>query len=201
MIEEYRKVGKEPPGQPILDRRVDMLLAPRTPESVVTGLVEGVSLLVGAATRFKKMLQDSSTIADQVQHPADLFLKPDWHHTCQVELVDGAQSWIGEVSLAGFLSYRDISMIRVNIQATAPHDEGGILVVRVGDRTVGTAADAGSKPLWDVLQVRMGEEFPVGSTAALRTQDSDGLWRLDLGAPEEVRHWPRFDDLQDDGEV
>ena len=55
MVEEYRKVGKEPPGQPILDRRVDMLLAPRTPVSRVTDLVEGVSVLVGAATRFKKL--------------------------------------------------------------------------------------------------------------------------------------------------
>lgn len=201
IIEEYRKVGKQPPGQPILDRRVDILLAPRTPESAVTGLVEGVSMLVGAATRFKRMLQDSSVIDEQVRHRPDLFLKPDWHRTCRVDLVDDAQSWIGVVPLTGILSFRDISMIMVNVQATAPQDEGGALLVKVGERTVGSVAGAGSEPLWEVLEVKIGDEFPVGSTSALRTQDSDGLWRLDLGAPEEVRHWPQFDDRQDDGEV
>ena len=73
-------------------------------------------------------------------------------------------------------------------------------MVKVGERTVGTAWRGGSEPLWEVLQVMIGDEFPVGSTAALRTQDSDGLWRLDLGAPEEVRPWPRFKDWPDGDE-
>jgi hypothetical protein len=59
-------------------------------------------MLVGAATRFKRMLQDSSVIDEQVRHHPDHFLKPDWHHTCLVDLVDDAQSWIGVVPLAGF---------------------------------------------------------------------------------------------------
>ncbi|MGA3149137.1 MAG: hypothetical protein ABSF33_16930 [Acidimicrobiales bacterium] len=92
-------------------------------------------------------------------------------------------------------------MIMVNVQATAPQDEGGALLVKAGERTVGSVAGAGSEALWDVLEVEIGDEFPVGSTSALRTQDSDGVWRPDLGAPEEVRHWPQFDDRQDDGEV
>ena len=198
MIEEYRKIGKEPPGQPILDRRVDMLLAPRTPVNGVTDLVEGVSVLVGAATRFKKLLEGPTDTDRQDMHRSDLFLKPDWHHTCQVELVDDAQSWIGDVPLTGLISYRDLSLVIVNVQATSTRDEGGVLVVKVGERTAGTAEEVGSDPLWEVLEVKIGDEFPVGSTAALRTQDSDGLWRLDLGAPEEVRHWPRFDDWPGD---
>ena len=120
MVEEYRKVGQEPPGQPILDRRVDMLLAPRAPVNGVTDLVEGVSLFVGAATRFKKLLEGPTDSERQDMHRSDLFLKPDWHHTCQVELVDDAQSWIGDVPLTGLISYRDLSLITVNVQATAP---------------------------------------------------------------------------------
>ena len=200
MVAEYRKVGKEPPGQPILDRRVDMLLAPRTPVSRVTDLVEGVSVLVGAASRFKKLFDGASDNDKVVKHHSDLFLKPDWHHTCQVELVDDAQSWIGDVPLTGLISYRDLSLVIVNVQATSTRDQGGVLIVKVGERTVGTAEEVGSEPLWEVLEVTIGDEFPVGTTAALRTQDSDGLWRLDLGAPEEVRHWPRFDDWLDGDE-
>ena len=197
MVEEYRRLGQEPPGQPILDRRVDLLLAPRSPVNGVTDLVEGVSLLVGAATRFKKLL-DGAAGGNEVGHHSDLFLKADWHHTCQVELVDDAQSWIGEVPVMGIIAYRDLSPIMVNIQVTAAKDEGGVLMVKVGERPVGTLSKSGSDPFWEVLQAKVGGEFPVGSTGALRSQDRDGLWRLDVGAPEEVRHWPRFDDLPDE---
>ncbi len=200
MIEEYRKIGQEPPGQPLLDRRVDMLLAPRTPVNGVTDLVEGVSVLVGTANRFKKLLEGAADSNKEVRHHSDLFLHADWHHTCQVELVDDAQSWIGDVPLMGIIAYRDLSAIMVNVQATATKDEGGVLMVKVGERTVGTLSESGSDPFWEVLQVKVGDAFPVGSTGALRSQGPDGLWRLDLGAPEEVRHWPRFDDLPEDDE-
>ena len=194
VIEEYRRIGEEPPGQPILDRRVDMLLAPPNPVSRATDAVEAVSVLVGVASRFKELLDTAADSEKLARHRSDLFLKPDWHRTGRVELVDDAQSWVGDVPLTGLISYRDLSLIKVRIQASASRDEGGVLMVKVGERTVGTAEEVGSDPLWEVLEVKIGGEFLIGSTAALRTQDSDGLWRLDLGAPEEVRHWPRFDD-------
>jgi hypothetical protein len=192
MVEEYRKTGQEPPGQPLLDRRVDLLLTPRTPVNGVSDVVKAASLLVGAAIRFKKLLQDASASDGAVRHHTDLYLKGDWHHTCQVELVENAQSWIGDLPITGLISYRDLSLIGVNVQATASKNEGGVLKVKVGERPAGVLSKSGSDPFWEVLEVKVGDEFPVGSTMALRSQDPDGLWRLDLGAPEDVRKWLRF---------
>jgi hypothetical protein len=189
MVEEYRKVGQEPPGQPLLDRRVDLLLAPRTQANGVSDFVEAASLLVGAATRFKKLLQDASDDNGVVRHHSDLYLKGDWHHTSQVELVDGAQSWIGDLPITGLISYRDLSLIDVNVQASASKNDGGVVKVKVGERPVGVLSKSDSDPFWEVLEVKVGGKFPVGSTAALRSQDPDGLWRLDLGAPVDVRKW------------
>jgi hypothetical protein len=189
MVEQYRKAGQEPPGQPLLDRRVDQLLAPRTPVNGVSDLVEAASVLVGAATRLKKLLQDASDDNGVVRHHSDLYLKGDWHHTSQVELVDGAQSWIGDLPITGLISYRDLSMIDVNVQASASKNEGGVVMVKVGERLVGVLSESGADPFWEVLEVGVGDGFPVGSTVALRSQDPDGLWRLDLGAPEDVRRW------------
>ncbi len=197
MVEEYRKTGQEPPGQPLLDRRVDLLLAPRAPVNGVSDFVEAVSLLVGAATRFKKLLQDASDSDGAVRHHSDLYLKGDWHHTCQVDLVDNAQSWIGGLPITGLISYRDLSIIDVRVQATASQNEGGVLEVKVGERPVGVLSESGSDLFWEVLGVKVGDEFLVGSTVALRSQEPDGLWRLDLGAPEDVRKWLQFDDPQE----
>jgi hypothetical protein len=197
LVEEYRKTGQEPPGQPLLDRRVDLLLAPRTPVNGITDVVEAASMLVGAATRFKKLLQNASESEGDVGYHTDLYLKGDWHHTCQVELVDSAQSWIGDLPITGLISYRDLSLIDVNVQATASKKEGGVLKVKAAERPVGVLSESGSDPFWEVLEVKVGVEFPVGSTKALRSQDPAGLWRLDLGAPEDVRKWLRLDDPQD----
>jgi hypothetical protein len=200
MIEEYRKIGQEPPGQPMFDRRLDLLLAPRTPTNSVSDVVEGVSVLVGAATRFKKLLEGPTDSDREDMRRGDLHLTPDWHHTCPVELVDDAQSWIADVPVMGIISYRDLSPIRVNVQATATKGEGGVLMVTVGDRPVGTLSESGSDPFWAVLQLKNDDAFPVGSTGALRSRDPDGQWRLDLGAPKDVRPWPRFDDWPDEDE-
>ena len=174
-----------------------MLLAPRTAVSGVTDLVEGVSVLIGAATRFKKFFDAEPGRENQVRHHSDLFLEADWHHTCPVELEDDAQSWIGDIPLMGIISFRDISPIMVHIQATGPQDLDGVLLVKVGERRVGVLAESGSDPFWNVLQVKIGDGYPVGSAGALRSQDTDGRWRLDLGAPKNVRRWPRLDDLPD----
>lgn len=204
-VEEYRKAGQKPPGQPLLDRRVDLLLAPRSSVNGISDIAEVASLMVGAATRFKKLLEDASDDSRAVSHHSDLYLKGDWHHTSQVELVDGAQSWIGDLPITGLISYRDLSMIDINVQTSASKNEGGVMKVKVGERPVGLLSEPGSDPFWEVLEDKIGGRFAVGSTTALGSKDPDGLWRLDLGAPVDVRKWlfnhPHEGDGDDDWDL
>jgi hypothetical protein len=55
-------------------------------------------------------------------------------------------SWAGDLPTAGLISYRDLSMIDVKVQAPASKNEGGALVVKVGEQPVGMLSESGSDP-------------------------------------------------------
>jgi hypothetical protein len=128
----------------------------------------------------------------------DVFVSPNWHKTCQVALDDDAQSRLDETEVPGIVAFRDMSGIAVTIKATVPRDRGGELEVLVGDRRVGAIADSESDPYWEVIQGDPQPDTTV-ATQALRTRDSNGDWRLDLGAPDRIRRRPRFEDFPQDG--
>ena len=134
LIEHYRRIGEQPLGQPLLDRKLDMLIAPTSPTSRISDVVDGLASVVGAGVRFKKILH-GPTDEDLTSHrKSDLFVTPDWHHTCRVDLVDGVQSWLGEVQVTGLVAFRDMSSIAIRIEATARRAEGGELRVLVRDQ-------------------------------------------------------------------
>ena len=201
LIEQYGQIGEEPPGQPLLDRKLDMLIAPGSAAKRVSDLVDSVSTLVGVSAHVKKIFQGPTEEDMRTLRKTDVFASPNWSHTIKVQLDDDAQSRLGESEAPGIVTFRDMSGIAVTIKATLPRAEGGVLEVIVGNRRVGTVADSDSDPYWKVIDEDPQPETTIG-TQALRTRDSDGDWRLDLGAPDKVRRPPRFEDFpQDSPEV
>jgi hypothetical protein len=198
LIEQYRRIGEQPLGQPLLDRKLDMLITPTSPTSRVNDLVDGIGSLVGAGFRLKKLFQGPTDEDLRFRHKADLHAMPDWHRMSRVNLVEDAQSWLGEIEVSGLVAFRDMSAIAVIIEATAPRTDGGILRVLVGERQAGVIPDSESDVYWEVVQ-RDHTDLPATmATLALRTRADDGLWRLDLGAPDRVRPRLRFEDFPQD---
>lgn len=198
LIDRYRRIGEQPLGQPLLDRKLEMLIAPTSPASRINDLVDGIGSLVSAGVRLKKMFQGSSDDGSSARRQADCHVMPDWHHTCRVDLVDDAESWLGAVEVSGLVAFRDMGAIAVIIEAAAPRAGGGDLRVLVGERLAGVIPDAEADAYWEVVG-RDHAELPVTmATLALRTRDRDGLWRLDLGAPGRVRPRLPFEDLPPD---
>jgi hypothetical protein len=198
LIEEYGRVGEQPPGQPLLDRKLDMLIAPTSAASRTRDVVGSVSTLVGVGAYFKKILQGPNQDDLGSHRKADVFASPNWHHTCQVVLDDDAQSRLGETEAPGIVAFRDMSGIAVTIKATARRAQGGELGVLVGNCRVGAISDSGSVPYWEVIQDDPQPEVTV-ATQALRTRDGNGDWRLDLGAPQRIMRRPGFEDFPQEG--
>ena len=198
LIEQYRRIGEEPLGQPLLDRKLDMLIAPTSPTSRINDVVDGISSLIGAGVRLKKMLQGPTEEDLRSHRKADLHVNPDWHHMSRVDLVDDVQAWLGEVEVSGFVAFRDMSAISVFIEASAPRADGGVLRVLVGERQAGVIADSDSDVHWEVVQQDHTDGMATIGTLALRTRDNDGLWRLDLGAPDRVNPRIRFEGFPQD---
>jgi hypothetical protein len=198
LIEQYGRIGEQPPGQPLLDRKLDMLIAPTTAASRISDVVDSVSTLVGAGAHLKKIFQDPNEDDLEGHRRVDVFVSPNWHKTCQVALDDDAQSRLDETEVPGILAFRDMSGIAVTIKASVPRAQAGELEVLVGERRVGAISDSDSDPYWEVIEDDPQPETTV-ATQALRTRDSDGAWRLDLGAPERMMQRPRFEDFPQDG--
>jgi hypothetical protein len=199
LIAEYNRHGKDPPGQPFLDRRLDMILAPNTPIDRAVRGVEDLTAIAGAGHRLMKFLQGFPRTLPPVLRQADIILIPDYHQTSRVVLDKDAQSWLGQVETVA-LTFRDMSHIGVNLRATAPRFNGGEIKVSVADRDVGVLSDADSDPYWQVLTETALDQTVVASTIAVRTRDTDGSWRLDLGAPKDTidTSFLREEDLPED---
>jgi hypothetical protein len=187
LVEQYERFGRQPLGQPLLDRKLDMLLTPSTVSSRVSDVVDSTSTLIGAGIRLKRMFQNS-THDDPIQHQeADLHVMPDLHQTVPVTLTDDAQSWLGQVELTGLFAFRDISMIAVTIEPSAARDDGGTLHVLVNGRLAGVLPDADSSRYWEVIQRGPSNALATLSSYGLRSRDEQDLWRLDMGLPKTVR--------------
>jgi hypothetical protein len=200
LIGQYGRIGEQPPGQPLLDRKLDMLITPASAATRVSDIVDSVSTLVGVTAHIKKIFQ-GPTAEDMRLRKPDVFASPNWSHTIKVALDHDAQSSLGESEAPGIVAFRDMSGIAVTIKATLPRAEGGVLEVLVGNRRIGTVADSDSDPYWESIEEDPQPETTIG-IQALRTRDSDGDWRLDLGAPDKVRRRPRFEDFpEDDPEI
>jgi len=197
LIEHYGRIGEQPPGQPLLDRKLDMLIAPVTAATRVSDILDSVSALAGMTAHVKKIFQ-APTHDDMAKlRKADVFAKPNWNRTCRVDLDDGAQSKLDETGAAASVSFRDMSGIAVTIRAAAPRADGGELEVLVGEVRVGAIADSDSDPYWDVIEDDPQPDTTI-ATQALRTRESNADWRLDLGAPERIIRRPRFEDFSPD---
>ncbi len=198
LIEQYRRIGEQPLGQPLLDRKLDMLIAPVSASSRISDVVDGVSTLVGAGVRLRKILQGPTEEDLRSHRKSDLHVTPDWHHTCRVAVTADAESWLGEVDVTGLIAFRDMSAIAITIEASDPRVEGGELRAFVDDRLAGTITDSDSEPFWAVIEGDATDILATLGTYALRTQDG-GQWRLDVGVPERVRrHFPFDDEPQGD---
>jgi hypothetical protein len=186
LVEQYREHGEEPPGQPLLDARLDFLRRPTSTADTAKDWADGVAAVVGFGRGLKKVLTDEHP-GDDEPH-ADLMIIPDWNHTARVELVDDAETWLGEIE-GGLVRFRDVTTVNVDLQATGAREAGGRIVVSNHDRRVGLVAEENIDELWSVLGLEGTEGFPVASTHALRTRDTQtGLWRLDLGMPKSTHH-------------
>ncbi len=172
-----------------------MLVAPTSVGGRISDVVDSISTLTGAAARFKKILQGPTEEDLRSHRKIDVYVSPDWHHTCRVALVDDAQPWLDETEVAGIVAFRDMSAIAITIEATAPRSRGGELGVLVGDRRVVVIPDSDADAYWEVVQPLPPDAPDTVGTQALRTRDDRGQWRLDLGAPETPRRRPRFEDV------
>lgn len=198
LVNQYERIGEEPPGQPLLDRKLDMLIAPVSASRRMSDVVDSVSTLIGLGAHVKKIFQGPNEDDLAAFQRVDVFAKPNWHHTCQVALDDDAQLRLGETEELGSVAFRDMSAIAVTIKGTMPRDRGGVLEVLVGDRRVGAISDSDSDPYWEVIHHDPQPETTI-ATQALRTRDGNGNWRLDLGAPEGLRRRLRFEDFPQGG--
>lgn len=198
LVEQYGRIGEQPPGQPLLDRKLDMLIAPSTTATRVSDILDSVSALVGVSAHIKKIFQGPTDDDMERLRKADVFAKPNWSRTCRVALDDGAQPRLGETEAPASVSFRDMGGIAVTIKAAAPRADGGVLEVLVREVRVGAIADSDSDPYWEVIEDDPQPDTTI-ATQALRTRDSDGGWRLDLGAPERIIRRPRFEDFPTDG--
>src|SRR5271155_1924353 len=109
LIAEYRRQGDEPPGQPLLDLKLDVLLEGHSMADRVALGAEGIGALMRAGPRFADLFKEGS---EPSAFPAGMGLSPDWKHTCRVLLDEDTQNWIGDAEVAGLFDFRDVSPIR-----------------------------------------------------------------------------------------
>ena len=193
LIRETRRAGGEPMGQPFLDRQLDTILASDSPAERARQLVDGIGTLVKAGTHLVDTFRSTGDDHPDAADRPDVWFAGDLHRPCRVVLADGVGDWIGEVPSVGSISYRDLSSVRVELTPTAPRADGGEITVTVDGRAAGILDPEHAEPFWDLWDGRAAEPGDVAGTAAFRSSDRDGTWRLDVGAPERIRRsfWPQ----------
>jgi hypothetical protein len=189
LIEHLRSAGEEILGEPLLEMRLDLLLAPDTPAEKVKLHIDGIASLARASGRLKGLFTDadSSSIGNRL---GNIVIQPDWSHTQRILLDDGAQDWIGDVDVAGLVDFRNVSNVSALLQANGERQNNGRIVILIDGRRAGVLDDVDSGPFWDLRASGPDPSANRVSTIALRTKDSGGLWRLDIGGPKSVRHLP-----------
>lgn len=186
LIRETRRVGGEPMGQPFLDRQLDTILAPDTPVEKARQYVDGIGTAVNAGTYFVNVLRSpGADHADFTDRP-DVQFTGDLHRPCQVLLSDGVEDWIGTIPSVGSISYRDLSSIKVKLTCSPRRVDGGEITATVDGRKVGILDPGHAEPFGDLLEGKGSEPGDVAGAGAIRSLDQDGIWRLDLGAPQKI---------------
>jgi hypothetical protein len=109
LIAEHRRRGKEPLGQPLLDRQLDAILTQRTPADWAILQADGVAAVVGMGTRLVQLFR-SAQDDDWPEIVYDVTLVSDWHRTYPVIVDADAQDWVGEVE-PGLLTFRDLTTV------------------------------------------------------------------------------------------
>ena len=194
LVEQYRLHGEEPPGQPLLDVRLDHLRRPVTPLNTARDMVDTTTTLIGLAGGLKGLVGGHPDQDGPEWRTSDLHVTPDWHHTIPVDLVADAEDWLGDIP-AGLATFRSVTTVSVTLQATGARDADGRIAVAYRDRRIGLVPESLAEPFWDAFG-EDGGSLLEASTQALRSRDSDtGRWRIDLGIPRRVRRMPRFGDF------
>ncbi len=188
LIEQFRREGKEIPRGPLLEMRLDLLLAPDTPSERVRLYIDSVGSLAGAGGRLKDLFTgaDSGSIN---MPPGNIVMGPDWSDAHKVLLDDDAQERIGEARVI-LVDFRNLSPVAAVLQASGERSTGGQIVVLIDGRRAGVLDDADSGPFWELLTSSPDPSANRAVTTVFRSKDSDGLWRLDVGGPKNVLHLP-----------
>jgi hypothetical protein len=188
LIDHMRREREEILGDPLLDMRLDLLLAD-TPAEKLKLHIDGIGTLFRAGGRLKDLLMnaDSSTIRKSL---GNIVIQPDWSQTHRVLLDEGAQDWIGDVDIAGLMDFRNLSNVSALLEVNGERHNGGRIVILIDGRRVGVLEEVNSGSFWELLASGPNPSANRASTLALRTKDSDGLWRLDIGSPKSVLHLP-----------
>jgi hypothetical protein len=190
LIGQFRREGKEIPGEPFLDMRLDLLLAPNTPVERAKLHIDAVGTLIRAGGRLKGLVTDPDSHS-MYRSWSDIFIEPDWTDSHRVLLDENVQDWIGDVPITGLVDFRDLSVVGMLLEASGERDAGGQIVALVDGRRAGVLHDLGSEPFWELMASGPGPSAKRASTMGVRTKDSQGLWRLDVGGVKSVRYLPR----------
>jgi hypothetical protein len=184
LIEQFRREDQEIPGGPLLEMRLDLLLAPDTPSEKVRLYIDSVGALARAGGRLKDLFtgEDSGSVN---MPPGNILMGPDWSDANRVLLDDDAQDWIGDARVV-VVDFRNLSPVSAVLQASGERSTGGQIVVLIDGRRAGVLDDADSGPFWELLTSGPDPSGNRAVTTVFRSKDSDGLWRLDVGGPKNV---------------
>jgi hypothetical protein len=194
LVSETRRAGGEPIGQPFLDRQLDVILTSDSPVEKARQFVDGMGAVFKVGANLVNTIRSTGNDHPDFADRPDISFRGDRHFLCQVLLADGVEDWIGELPSVGSISYRDLGFVRVKLTRTAPRAVGAEIAITVNGRRAGVLDPAHSEPFWDLWDADGVEPDDVAGTVAFRTLDVDGTWRLDVGAPENIRRSIRWQD-------
>jgi hypothetical protein len=180
LVEEIRSRGQEVPPQPLLDVRLDAILANDSPGDRAKMTMEAVSALGEMGLKLGKMFR-----AHKAEDSTDPGFDGSWvpqdrKKSVEIELDDDAQSWIGQVDEESSFSFRHFGMLRLQLHLSSD----GSVVAHVGDRRVGILNDADAETFRPCFS-SFGREHHILFAAGNRYRTPEGLWRVYVYPPEE----------------
>ncbi len=190
LAHELQVRGQLVPPAPLLDLRLDHILASASPAGYVTETVKGVKLLGDAIAGIVKIIRETpheppgepegSTLDDSVERRWDSLVIGDDNRTVKVQLAPNAEATVAEAGNEGSWPFGGSSHLR-RLELRLSTDSH--VQVLMAESVVGDLLDKDTQAFLPLLQAESNVHRKI-TTTGWRYKTADGPWELWVHLPD-----------------
>jgi hypothetical protein len=183
LVDELQAHCEDVPPQPMLDVKLDAILASGSPLGRVQVTAQALKALGQSGAQLLKIFRDQDggeTGGADAQGRWFFPIPGDQRRTAEVELTDGVQEWLGHLEEEVTWEFWGMSHVHLELHPGV----GDTLEVRVADRRVGVLVGPETEEFRPLLSL-LGDRGEMLTTTGYRYHAPDGRWHIYVHLPLE----------------